>query len=154
MKKTDSPFKIENLEEDSGFLMLQTSRLWQEKHERVLKRHYNLSHMQYAVLASVYWLILHSEKEVTQTILARHTKIDPMTISQVFKVLEKKNYIFRQRHSTDVRANSVFLTEQGKELMKDAVASVIEVDTKFFQVLGKNIKNFNKELLLLLKDND
>ncbi|GHT39348.1 hypothetical protein FACS189437_02450 [Bacteroidia bacterium] len=154
MKITDSPFKIENLEDDTGFLMLQTSRLWQEKHERVLKRDYNLSHMQYAVLASVYWLVLHRGKEVTQTILARHTKIDPMTISQVFKVLEKKGYISRQRHSTDVRANSVFLTEQGKKLMKDAVASIIEVDKKFFQVLSKNIKNFNKELLLLLKEND
>lgn len=154
MSALNSPFVIENLEEDTGFLMLQTSRLWQEYHEKVLKKYYNLSHMQYAVLASVYWLVLHSKKEVTQTILSKHTKIDPMTISQVFKVLESKGYILRKRHSTDVRAKSVCLTEEGKNLMDKAVATVINIDAKFFKVLGKHIPRFNRYLLQLLDANE
>jgi DNA-binding MarR family transcriptional regulator len=154
MGTTDSPFITENLEEDTGFLMLQISRLWAEYHERVTKKYYNITHMQYAVLASVYWLVLHEKREVTQTILAKHTKIDPMTISQVFKVLEKKGYIYRKTHSTDVRAKAVNLTQEGKELMNKAVNSIFNVDTKFFKALGKNIVHFNSYLVTLLKEND
>ena len=154
MKVLNDPFVIENLEDDTGFLMLQTSRLWQEYQERVLKKYHNLSHVQYAVLASVYWLVLHQEKEVTQIILAKHTKIDPMTISQIFKVLEAKGYIYRRTHSADIRAKAVFLTEQWKELMNKAVATVVESDGKFFKILGKNIKHFNSYLMALLKAND
>jgi DNA-binding MarR family transcriptional regulator len=154
MKVLNDPFVIENLEDDTGFLMLQTSRLWQEYQERVLKKYHNLSHVQYAVLASVYWLVLHQEKEVTQIILARHTKIDPMTISQIFKVLEAKGYIYRRTHSADIRAKAVFLTEQGKELMNKAVTTVVESDNKFFKTLGKNVKQFNSYLVALLKAND
>ncbi|MDR2621844.1 MAG: MarR family transcriptional regulator [Dysgonamonadaceae bacterium] len=154
MDTTINPFEIENLEEDTGFLMLQISRLWEEYHDRVMKKYYNITHMQYAVLASVYWLVLHEKREVTQTILAKHTKIDPMTISQVFKVLEKKGYIYRKTHSTDVRAKSVNLTPEGKEMMNKAVGTIYNVDSKFFKILGKNIVHFNNYLVTLLKEND
>ena len=149
-----SPFIIENLEEDTGFLMLQISNLWGNAHEKVLKRHYGLSHMQYAVLASVYWLVLHSTKQVTQTILAQHTKINPMTISQMFKVLEAKGLIYRTTHATDVRAKSVSLTPEGKELMHRAFKTIWDVDAKFFKSLGKNTSRFNGFLYDLLRSND
>jgi len=154
LEKEISPFIIENLEEDTGFLMLQISNLWGNSHEKALKRHYGLSHMQYAVLASVYWLVLHSNKQVTQSILSQHTKINPMTISQMFKVLEAKGYIYRTTHSTDVRAKSVNLTPEGKELMHNAFKTIWDVDTKFFKSLGKNTKRFNGYLYDLLKSNE
>jgi DNA-binding MarR family transcriptional regulator len=152
--KQPSPFVIEDLEEDSGFLMLQVSRLWEECHDRVLKRHCGISGMQYAVLTSIYWLILHNNKQVTQTILAKHTKIDPMTISQMFKVLEKQGYMYRTTHATDIRAKAVYLTQQGIELMHKAIPMIIQVDTKFFQTLGKNLPRFNNYMVELLKAND
>ncbi|MDR1682312.1 MAG: MarR family transcriptional regulator [Candidatus Symbiothrix sp.] len=154
MDQKESPFVIENLEEDTGFLVLQISALWEEYHERVLKKYYNLSHMQYAVLASIYWLVLHSGKEVTQIILARHTKIAPMTISQILKRLEAKGYIYRNCHSTDIRAKSLHLTEEGRVLMNKAVATIIQIDKKFFKVLGKNVTRFNQYILELLKANE
>ncbi|MDR0542184.1 MAG: MarR family transcriptional regulator [Dysgonamonadaceae bacterium] len=149
-----SPFLIENLEEDSGFLMLQVSRLWVEYHEKVLRKHHGLSHIQYAVLASIYWLVLDTCKQVTQTKLAKHTKIDPMTISQMFKVLEKKGYIYRTAHESDIRAKSVNLTEEGKELITQAIITITNADNKFFKVLGKNLKSFNKCMVELLNAND
>ncbi|MDR2805008.1 MAG: MarR family transcriptional regulator [Dysgonamonadaceae bacterium] len=152
--KQPSPFVIENLEEDSGFLMLQVSRLWEECHDRVLKKHCGVSEMQYAVLASIYWLILHSNKQVTQAILAKHTKIDPMTISQMFKVLEKQGYIYRTTHATDIRAKAVYLTQQGIDLMHKAIPIVVQVNTKFFQILGKNLPRFNSYMVELLNAND
>ena len=154
MEKEKSPFEVENLEEDTGFLMLQVSNLWESYHDKALKKHHGISHMQYAVLASVYWLVLHSDKEVTQTILAQHTRIAPMTISQMFKVLEAKGYIYRTTHSTDIRAKAVALTSTGKELMHNAIVTILNVDAKFFQSLGKNIPRFNNCLLDLLKANE
>ena len=155
MNKPHSPFVFENLEDDTGFLLLQLSRLWDGYHEKALKKHYDLSSMQYAVLASVYWCVLHSDKEITQTYLARHTKIDPMTISQVFKVLEKKNYISRKTNSTDIRAKSVTLTSEGEALMQKAVVTIAATDVKFFNILGKeNTKLFNKFMVNLINEND
>jgi len=154
LEKDKSPFIIENLEEDTGFLMLQVSNLWGNSHEKALKKHHGLSHMQYAVLASIYWLVLNSSKQVTQTILSQHTKINPMTISQMFKVLEAKGLIFRTAHSTDVRAKSVNLTQAGKELMHSAFQTIWDVDAKFFKALGKNTNRFNHDLFELLKAND
>ena len=154
METEKSPFAVENLEEDTGFLMLQVSNLWESFHDRALKKYHGISHMQYAVLASVYWLVLHSNKEVTQTILAQHTRIAPMTISQMFKVLEAKGYIYRKAHSTDVRAKAVDLTPEGKELMRKAVITILHVDTKFFQGLGKSIHRFNRCLVDILGTNE
>lgn len=155
MNKSHFPFVHEDLENDTGFLLLQLSHLWDEYHERVLKKHYNLSSMQYAVLASVYWCVLDSDKEVTQTYLARHTKIDPMTISQVFKVLEKRNYVTRKTNSMDIRAKSVMLTEEGEALMQKAVVTIAATDAKFFNILSKdNIKLFNKFMVDLINEND
>ena len=154
LEKDMSPFKIENLEEDSGFLMLQVSNLWGNLHDRALKRHHGVSHMQYAVLTSIYWLVLHSGRQVTQTILAQHTKINPMTISQMFKVLEAKGYIYRTTHASDVRAKAVNLTPEGKELLNKAINTIWDVDTKFFKTLGKNTDRFNNYLCELLRAND
>ena len=150
----ESPFIVLDLSEDSGFLMLQVSSLWASYHDKALKKYHGLSHMQYAVLASVYWLALHSEKHVTQTILAQHTKISPMTISQMLKVLEAKGYVSRTTHVTDVRAKVVDLTQVGKELMNQAIKTIFDVDAKFFHILGKNVKHFNGYMYELLKSND
>lgn len=152
--KNDSPFGIENLEEDSGFLMLQVSRLWADFHERKLKKHFRLSELQYAILASIYWLATHSDKQVTQTLLAKHTKIKPMTISQMFKVLENKGYIHRTIHATDIRAKAVHLTPMGLELMSRSIPMVAKLDDIFFKVLGKDLARFNKYMVELLNAND
>jgi len=154
IKQEKSPFMVDNLAEDSGFLMLQVSSLWGDCHDKVLKKRYGLSHMQYAVLASVYWLALNSEKQITQTILAQHTKISQMTISQMLKNLEAKGYVYRTIHSVDVRAKAVHLTQRGKELLNDAIKTIFDADAKFFHTLGKNIKHFNYCMYELLKAND
>jgi DNA-binding MarR family transcriptional regulator len=151
--KQNSPFAVENLEEDSGFLMLRVSRLWIDHLEKKLKDRFGLTGMQYAVLVSVYWLVWHNNRQVTQTVLAKHTKIDPMTISQMFKVLEKKGYILRKTHSADVRAKAVYLTQEGIDLMTEAIPLVNEADTKFFSTLGKDISYFNRYMGTLLKEN-
>lgn len=152
MKKNDNPFSIEQLDDNTGFLLWQISSIWQLKQKKALEANYDITHTQYVLLASIYWLTLHNE-EVTQISLSLHTKIEPMTISQVLKALQKKGYIFRQPHSKDTRAKAVYLTEDGKNLMKKAVITIEDIDTRFFEVLGKNVRKFNIQIQKLIKDN-
>ena len=154
LEKDKSPFIIKDLKEDSGFLMLQVSNLWNNRHDRALKTNHGLSHMQYAVLASVCWLVYHSDKPVTQSLLAQHTKINPMTVSQIFKVLESKGYISRTKHPTDPRSKIATLTDDGNELIHRAFRTIWNVDKKFFKALGKKNKRFNSYLYELLLAND
>ena len=149
-----SPFIIEDLKDDTGFLMLQVSNLWNNRHDKALKKNHGLSHMQYAVLASVCWLVYHSDRQVTQSLLSQHTRINPMTISQIFKVLEAKGFILRTKHPTDIRAKIVCLTDAGNELMHKAFQTIWDVDAKFFRLLGKNTSRFNSYLYELLNAND
>jgi len=153
IEQEKSPFIIEDLLNDNGFLMLQVSSLWADYHDKAVKKNYDLSHMQFSVLASVYWLILNSEKQVTQTILANHTRMNPMTISQMLKVLESKGYIYRTTHLTDVRAKVVNLTDPGKNLVNRVMKTTYDLNDKFFHVLGKDLDHFNRCMAKLLKAN-
>jgi DNA-binding MarR family transcriptional regulator len=153
LEEKNFPFTCKDLRKDTGFLMLQISNLWAAGHDKVLKRYYNLSHMQYAVLASVYWLVLYGE-EVTQVRLSQHTKISPMTISKMLKGLEDKGYVYRKTHSTDVRAKAVHLTDRGKEILDKAIKTIADVDAQFFNFLGKNVTRFNDYMFDLLQGND
>lgn len=153
LEEKNFPFTCKDLTKDTGFLMLQVSSLWAISHDKALKRYHNLSHMQYAVLASVYWLVLYGE-EVTQVRLSQHTKISPMSISKMLKGLEIKGYVYRTAHSTDDRAKAVRLTDQGKQILNKAIKTIAGVDAKFFHVLGKNVTRFNSYMFDLLQGND
>ncbi|MDR2233193.1 MAG: MarR family winged helix-turn-helix transcriptional regulator [Tannerella sp.] len=110
--------------------------------------------MQYAILASICWLVYHTDSYVTQSILAQHTKVNPMTVSQIFKVLESKGLIYRQQHPTDIRAKIVNLTDEGNKLMHKAFKTIWDVDEKFFRILEQDEKYFNSLLYELIKSNN
>jgi len=149
-----SPFLIEDPAEDSGFLMLQASNLWSYYQAKALRRFYGLSHMQFNVLASVAWQVLHNGKEITQVEIAHHIKSEPTAVSQMIRALEDKGYISRTTNSTNIRAKSVELTEEGKDLMIKVMQTIYDVNAKFFSILGKNIKRFNGDLSELINAND
>ena len=154
LEKDESIFEMDKLEEDTGFLMLQVSNLWKNFHGRALKKSHGLTHVQYTVLSRIYGLTKHDTKQVTQTMLARHTRIDPMALSHVFRGLEAKGYIQRVTHPADVRAKAVSLSPKGKKLMEQVIHSIAEADNKFFEKLGKNADFFNKNLKKLLETNN
>jgi DNA-binding MarR family transcriptional regulator len=150
MKSTDNTFSVEQAEDSSGFLLWQVTALWQRKIRNALKQH-DLTHSQYVLLASLYWLTLHGQ-DVTQIVLSSHSKIDPMTTSSVLKTLLHKGLIRRKEHSTDTRAKKIDITEQGKELIKKAVVTVETADKDFFALLGEKTNKFNEILLDLIKN--
>jgi DNA-binding MarR family transcriptional regulator len=149
MKTSDNTFSFEDAEDSSGFLLWQVTNLWQREIKKALEK-YDLTHSQYVLLASIHWLTLHQE-EVTQILLSSHTKIDPMTTSTVLRTLQAKGLLQRQEHSTDTRAKTVALTEEGKKIIKQAVKTVEKFDAEFFGPLGDKTTDFNKKLILLLK---
>ena len=73
-----------------------------------------------------------------------------MTTSTVLRTLQIKGLLKRQEHSTDTRAKSVALTDEGKKVIKQAVIAVEKFDEEFFSVLGTKTKDFNKKLMMLL----
>jgi DNA-binding MarR family transcriptional regulator len=104
------------------------------------------------MLASIHWLTL-SKKNVTQILLSAHTKIDPMSTSTVLRSLQEKGLLKRQEHETDTRAKTVSLTDKGVKLINQAVKTVEQYDDQFFSPLGKQKKEFNKNLADLLSGN-
>ncbi len=149
MKTKNSSFSFDKAEDSTGFLLWQVTNLWQREIKKALQK-YDLTHAQFVLLASMYWLELHHQ-EVTQVILSEHTKIDPMTTSTVLRTLQSKKYIKRHEHAIDTRAKTVMLTENGKKISKEAVKTVEKFDKDFFAKLGSKTNEFNKKLLSLLK---
>jgi MarR family transcriptional regulator, organic hydroperoxide resistance regulator len=148
MKPSNNPFSVDKAEDSSGFLLWQVTNLWQREIKKALEA-YGLTHSQFVLMASIHWLTLNKQ-EVTQIVLSQHTKIDPMTTSTVLRTLQAKKLIERQEHSTDTRAKTVGLTDQGKKTVKLAVKAVERFDHEFFSVLGDQSSDFNKKLVTLL----
>ncbi len=144
-----NPFSFQKANDSTGFLLWQTHNLWQREIKKSLKE-FDLTHTQFVVLASAYWLILQNGT-ITQIDIAQHAKIDVMMTSNVVRTLERKRLIIREEHATDTRAKVVVLTEKGLEVLNAAVKRVEKFDRFFFKKL-ENIGAFNEELLRLLKD--
>ncbi|BAP30923.1 transcriptional regulator, MarR family [Chryseobacterium sp. StRB126] len=146
----DNTFSVKKAEDSSGFLLWQVTNLWQREIKKALLP-FDLTHSQFVILASTHWLSLQ-KTEVTQIILSHHTKIDPMTTSQVLRALQKKDFICRKEHMTDTRAKTIEITEAGKKTIKKAVIAVENFDREFFSKLETSQQEFNRNLQSLLKN--
>ncbi|MEP6512790.1 MAG: MarR family transcriptional regulator [Parafilimonas sp.] len=148
MKSKGRIFSFEKANDSPGFLLWQVTNLWQREIKKALEK-FGLTHSQFVLLASVYWLSLQPE-DVTQINLSAHTKIDPMSTSKVLRTLQMKGLLQRQEHHTDTRAKTVALTEKGKKVTGEAVKVVEKFDELFFAPLSNKINDFNRKLSLLL----
>lgn len=148
MERGDNTFSVGKAEESSGFLMWKVSTLWQREIRKTLEPH-DLTHSQFVLLASAYWLALN-DVDVTQAVLSSHTKIDPMTTSTVLRTLQRKGFVRRDPHRSDTRAKIVGLTETGVAAVKQAVIAVESFDREFFSRLGGELPRFNAFLVSLL----
>ena len=143
----ENPFGFEKAEDSTGFLLWQTHNLWQREIRKSLQE-YNLTHTQFVVMASTYYLGMHHQ-EVTQIDVSKESNIDVMLTSNVMRALEKRGLLRRAEHSSDTRAKIVMLTDEGYSILKKAVKKVEHFDAIFFSSLKNKIK-FNQELIHLL----
>ncbi|MBW0434587.1 MarR family transcriptional regulator [Leptospira yasudae] len=148
--KPKSIFAELQAEESTGFLFWQITNLWQKRiRENLLVL--DLTHVQFVLLASLAWFEETAQK-ATQVRLAEHAKTDVMMTSKVLRSLESKKLLTRQPDPEDSRANCLFLTPEGKELVGKAVHIVESTDKLFFSIL-KDEKNFRSSLLDLRQQN-
>ena len=147
MIKFESQFQNDS-EKSLGFLFIRAYNAWHGKIKKELAT-LGMTHPQFVVLTSCNYL-LYQKKNVTQALLSQITEIDKVTLSQIITLLEKKEFLKREKSEGDQRANSIILTKQGEEMVRQALPKVEKVDEEFFEILGKDKEHFRNSIRTLL----
>jgi DNA-binding MarR family transcriptional regulator len=108
---------------------------WQRQIASAL-RPLGLTHVQFVLLASTWWLSDVGGEAPSQRRIADHAGTDPMMTSQVLRNLEAKGLVTRAASSDDSRARSLGVTNAGSELARRAIAVVEAADAQFFSAAG------------------
>lgn len=124
------PFGFERPEDSPGFLLWQTTMLWQRQIKMALES-YGISHAQFVIMATLIWFETH-HYDTTQIRIVNWSKLDKMTVSKSLKKLVSLGYVNRVEHEKDTRAKSVSLTEKGKEMVRTLVPIIEGIDSTFF----------------------
>ncbi|MDQ5940946.1 MAG: MarR family transcriptional regulator, organic hydroperoxide resistance regulator [Candidatus Dependentiae bacterium] len=127
---TKLPFGFEKPQDSPGFLLWQTTTLW-ERHIKKALECFELTHSQFVIMALLLWLCAH-ECQPTQADLAMWSKLDKMNVSKSLKALTERGLVFRSDHGADLRAKTMQLTEEGKLLVQQIVPLVEAADALFF----------------------
>ncbi len=114
-----------------GFLLWQAANRWQRTLGAAL-RPLGLTHVQFVLLASVWWLARTHDSLPTQRQIADQAGTDPMMTSQVLRALERRGLVSRARGSADARVRTVMCTPEGARLSQRAVRVVEAADADFF----------------------
>lgn len=148
MSPTQLPTEFSGPNDSPGFLLWRVSNAWQKEQRHALQQ-FGITHTQFVALAVATWFGEH--EPMTQARLAQLTGSDPMTTSQVVRVLEKLGYFERTSHPNDTRAKIITVSPSGKEIAANAVKIVEATDKAFFSVLGSDTQLITKLFQLLLK---
>lgn len=133
---TNLPFGFDTPEESPGFLLWQTTMIWQRQIKRALEE-YNISHAQFVIMATLMWFESHGY-DTTQILIANQTKLDKMTVSKSLKKLVSLGFANRIEHEVDTRAKNVWLTEKGKDLVRILVPIIEGIDSDFFSKISES----------------
>src|SRR5207244_5965381 len=87
-------------EQSPGFLLWRATLSWQRRIRLALAPH-ELTHVQFVLLASLWWLEDHSLEAPTQASLAEQAGTDPMMTSQVLRKLETRGLLERAADARD-----------------------------------------------------
>ncbi|MFZ4115488.1 MAG: MarR family winged helix-turn-helix transcriptional regulator [Chthoniobacterales bacterium] len=140
--KGSSSFGFERAHESPGFLLWQTTMLWQRLIKKALEP-YAISHAQFVIMATLLWFEF-TEQSTTQVDIINWSKLDKMTVSKSLKKLVTLKLVNRIEHQRDSRAKSVSLTPSGKKLLDDLIPLVEGVDALFFVKTTKR----NQQMLI------
>lgn len=116
---------------------------------RSLKTH-GITHAQYMVMQ---YLARAEENDVLKSLsqnkLALALWLDPMMISNILTLLEKKKYILRKKSNLWVQALTLSLTKTGATLVEKAVKAVEEIEDTLFDT--KDPKKLKKALKAIVE---
>ena len=138
-------------ERSPGFLLWRATLAWQRLIRTALEP-YGLTHVQFVLLASLWWLEDHDPGPPTQARLAAHAGIDQMMASQVLRKLEAQRLLDRTADTKDARARQLRLTPDGRQLVARALTDVERVDTDYFAPVTDRRQTFIEALAALTAD--
>jgi DNA-binding MarR family transcriptional regulator len=95
-----------------------------------------LTHVQFVLLATAWWLTQVARETPTQRRLAEQAGTDPMMTSQVLRTLETRGLVIRAADPDDSRARRLSVTTNGAKLARTAIAVVEAADDEFFATGG------------------
>ena len=147
----NSIYKDED-KKSTGLLFIRTYHKWHGLIKNELKT-IDLTHPQFVVLTSLAAL-LRRQEWVSQTDIARFSDMDVMTVSQIIRLLVKKDLIMREVHPKDSRANIILLTDTGLQKVNQALPLVEGIDQAFFGKLEDKTEILNQLLIELEAEND
>jgi DNA-binding MarR family transcriptional regulator len=127
------PSRFRSAWDSPGFLLWHASLRWQRKMAAAL-RPMALTHVQFVLLASTWWLATHG-RQPSQRELADHAGTDVMMTSQVVRALQAKGLITREANEHDPRALRLALTRQGEKVAHLALAAVEYADDDYFRAV-------------------
>ena len=136
----------------TGLLFIRSYHKWHGLIKNKL-RTIDLTHPQFVVLTTLAAL-LRQQEWVSQTDIARFSDMDVMTVSQIIRLLVKKELIMREVHPKDSRANIILLTDMGLQKVNQALPLVESIDQAFFGKLGNKTEILNQLLMKLEAEND
>ncbi|QXA19169.1 MarR family transcriptional regulator [Streptococcus gordonii] len=139
-------------QQSTGLLFIRAYHKWHGLIKSQLKK-IDLTHPQFVVLTSLAAL-LRQQEWVSQTDIARFSDMDVMTVSQIIRLLVKKDLIMREVHPKDSRANIILLTKQGLQKVNQALPLVEGIDQAFFGKLEDKTEILNQLLIELETAND
>jgi DNA-binding MarR family transcriptional regulator len=92
---------------------------------------HDLTHVQFVLLASAWWLGDHEEPP-TQQRLADQAGTDTMMTSQVIRKLAERGLVDRTPDPRDARALRIVVTTEGREVLAAALRDVERTDAEYF----------------------
>lgn len=113
-----------------GFLLWHATLRWQRAMVDALRPH-DLTHAQFVLLASTWWLNGHAESP-SQARLSEQTGSDPRMTSEIVRRLVAKGLVERATDPADSRAKVLRVTAAGAAAAEAAIGSVEAADAAFF----------------------
>ncbi|MEO6085880.1 MAG: MarR family transcriptional regulator [Umezawaea sp.] len=133
--------------ESPGFLLWRVTLAWQRAMRAALAPH-DLTHVQFVLLAALWWLEDHSGPPSQQR-LADQAGTDPMMTSQVIRKLADRDLVQREPDPQDARAKLLHVSPSGRKLLKKALKDVEQADADYFAALGQAAPDFLRGLAKL-----
>ena len=104
---------------------------------------------QFAVLINVY-----QNPGMSQTTLVEASGIDRSTLTEVLRVMIKRNMISKSRRKKDRRANALFLTRNGQTILENAFEATKRAQEKILAPLNTSDRAQAMDILTVLANPD
>jgi DNA-binding MarR family transcriptional regulator len=145
----DSVSRFKSPEDSLGYLLWQTAHGWMRRLNSALLQ-IDMTHLQMIALGSTLWLTRIGGAP-SQARLAKFCAMDPMLISKVVRMLEKKRAIVRTPDPRDTRSKLLSVTDEGQHIILQCLPIIERAYENFFAAVGENEVQLHETLLRLFR---